>query len=232
MNQGIDRSREALDVWLPMLERARLGDYVPLAGFQQLSGGSGVETDSRLWSERFFSSGAGPYAAGVEVKRSVHATTADTVDVLRHEYNAGGFELVVHETGEFMMITVERGMGDLLRLTRRDQVIQIEQAAMRILAVRGTFIGQDMEPQAYHWVFQFPPSITEGTRFSTDASKDVSMMWSWANRVDGGIHDGRVYFMAFKRREATDGRRVFIDMRHWFDGKCWAPYTNIKPRGK
>ncbi|MFO0761139.1 MAG: hypothetical protein U0359_31970 [Byssovorax sp.] len=230
MDSTIDRSREAITSWMEVLGRVRADEYAPFVNFQQLSDGAHVEADSRRWSARFFSRAANPYEAGVSVTRSVHMSTPTTFDILRHQYSTMGLDLVVLETVNFMVIIVERGAVDLLTGSRNDQITRIDRTAGQVLAMRGTFLGENFEEQAYEWMFRYPPTIVDGARFSTDIGKDVSWMWSWANRVDGGILNNRLFFMLFKKHEPTDGRIIFLDPRHWFDGKCWAPYTNIKPR--
>lgn len=228
MDELVDKSNEAITVWLRGIERIGASDYSSLVDFRQLTGGSQVEADSRLWSARFFSRAANPYGPGTNVQRTVHAATSDTVDVLRHAYSAVGLDLVVFETAEFMLVVVDRGAGDILAQKHREQVAQIDRLADQVLATTGTFLGNSFQDEAYRWTFRYPVGLTANNRFSTDFDADVSWMWSWANRVDGGFFGGRLYFMLFKRREPSSGRIVFLDMRHWFDGKCWAPYTNIR----
>lgn len=67
-------------------------------------------------------------------------------------------------------------------------------------------------------------SLDEGARFSTSRGTNAKLMWSWADRFDGGIANGRVYFLGFKKHEPANGRLVFLDAQHWFDGRCWEPY--------
>jgi hypothetical protein len=93
-----------------------------------------------------------------------------------------------------------------------------------LLATRGTFIGKNMLEQPYFWRFLFAGPIAEGSVFTTNPDADVNWLWSWADRADGGVRRGRLYFVLYKHREATDGKIVFLNMAHWFDGKCWEPY--------
>ena len=125
---------------------------------------------------------------------------------------------------------LKSGADELATMNHRDKLKRIDDIAHRILAMAGTRLGDDYQEHAFLWRFLFPQEIREGTRFSTDPGKDVDGMWSFADRVDGGIRNGRLYFLLFKRREPTDGRRIFLSAQHWFDGKCWEPYRNIKPR--
>ena len=103
--------------------------------------------------------------------------------------------------------------------------------ASRILKMHGTMVGPDLKDAPYEWTFHFPADIGEGVRFSTNPESACDRMWSWAYRVDGGIHEGRLYFLCFKKREMTSGKMVTLDGQHWFDGKCWAALQS-GPRDK
>lgn len=224
------RSRATVEAWLHGLARAEEEGYSPLVSFRDLVDGAGVETESRAWAARFFSSGASPYAKGARVVRATHAASTETFDVLRHEYSALGMSLVLRETAAFAVLEIARGGEDVLNLRPQDRPERIHQIAERVLAVSGSFIGRNMQEQPYHWSFLFPTDVVEGCVYTTNPDADVNWLWSWADRVDGGIQHGRPYFVLYKHREATDGKVVFLNMRHWFDGACWRPYQGAGRR--
>lgn len=198
--------------YLDGIRRAKPGDFVPLTDFNQLPDGPGVEQDSRSWTQKFFSMAANPYQPALPVKRSVHHATTDTFDILRHEYNAVGKQLVVDETANVILITVDEQSG---------KADAINQTAGLLLKMSGTMVGKNLQDAPYQWAFQFPASIGEGTRFSTNPSESPMRMWSWAMRLDGGIYQHRLYFLAFKQREQSSGKVISPDGQHWFDGKAW-----------
>ena len=96
--------------------------------------------------------------------------------------------------------------------------------------MRGKFVAPNLDDKPYSWVFHFPPALQEGARFSTNAEANPRFMWSWADRVDGGIDKGRLYFLCFKKSEATSGRMITPNGQHWFDGKCWDVYDIPRQR--
>lgn len=218
------RNRETVRQWLQGLERAEQSGFVPLLRLRELADGASVENESRLWAGRFLSPLASPYSKGTKVVRSTHAATSDTFDVLRHEYRALGKSLVLRETASFAALEIAGAGDDTLKLKPRDRPESIHQLVDLLLASTGTHIGRDMQEERYHWRFLFPEEIVDGCTFTTNPDANVTWLWSWAERADGSIRNGRVHFILHKQREATDGRIVVLNMRHWFDGKCWDPY--------
>ncbi|HWL85444.1 MAG TPA: hypothetical protein VNO21_06560 [Polyangiaceae bacterium] len=72
------------------------------------------------------------------------------------------------------------------------------------------------------WTFLHGP-LVEGSRFSTAPEEEEFRMWSWSDRVDGGILDGHLFFLGFKHIEPFHGRQMFGQSLHWFDGKGGEP---------
>lgn len=217
-------SEKLISIWLDIVDRVSPGDYEELTDFKSLPDGERVRLDSTRWSERFFTKAANPYNEALKAKRSIHRSTPDTYDLLRHQYAALGLEMVVIETVEFTLIRVGQAGLDLLKVDEKDRAKEIEKAAGLILNLHGVYIEKGGKDAKYSWVFRFPDAIREGTRFSTHPEASPRMMWSWANRADGGIRNGQLYFLCFKKHEPTDGRLIFLDSDHWFDGQCWLPY--------
>ena len=60
--------------------------------------------------------------------------------------------------------------------------------------------------------------------FTTNPAGDIAFPRSWAERADGGIRKGRLYFVLYKHYAPGDGRVVHLNAAHWFDGKCWDVY--------
>jgi hypothetical protein len=222
------KNREALAVMVQLFERIDREGYKPLHDFGELHYGGGVKNHSREWMERLLSTAANPYAAGSGVVRSVHATTLGTFDVLRHEYRAMGMELVLRESASLMFLEIRSGLEGLLASRPKERIARIEEAAWKLLAMEGTYITIGGIDRSYRWKFQFPPEVVEGSLFTTNPGAQFDFVRSWVDRVDGGILNGRLYFMLSKQREATDGKRVFLAEDHWFDGKCWDPPTSGK----
>jgi hypothetical protein len=214
-------AEERIQQWLGLVWRLGLNDYTPLDDLTTLPDGARVAQDSRSWAGQFLTSAANPYEGRRTVRRTVHRATADTFDTLRHEYEALGKRLVMEETVNFLLLTVDSPPADLQATNERTKQEEIQGLAALVLRMSGTRVAENLQPAPYQWVLRFPTPIAEGARFSSAPEQDLRRMWSWASRVDGGIHRGRVYFLAFKKRESTSGRNITPDGQHWFDGKCW-----------
>jgi hypothetical protein len=194
------------------------GDFLEIQDFRALPNGSRVEQNSLYWSEKFFTTAANPYHQ-VGRKMSVHHATPETFDVLRHEYDAVGQHLLVDETANLILITVDRPLDDFLTKNEREKQSEILRIAGLLLKMSGTMVAPNLQDAPYVWVFRFLSEIREGSSFSTNPEVDPTRMWSWASRLDGGIYMNRLYFLAFKQRESTSGKIISPDGQHWFDGK-------------
>jgi|ERR1022692_1409829 hypothetical protein len=222
-NSGaIQAAEQAISRWLDAMRLAEPRGYVEMQDFHELPDGARVEQNSMSWSEKFFTAAANPYHQKLSVRRSVHHATPDTFDVVRHKYDAVGKRLVVDETVNLILITVEQPLDDLLTKGEGEKRNEINKIAGLLLKMSGTMVATNLQDAPYLWVFRFPATIRKGARFSTNPEADPRRMWSWASRLDGGIHEGRLYFLCFKQRESTSGRIMSPDSQHWFDGKCWA----------
>jgi hypothetical protein len=214
-------AEQLISNWLDATRRAKSQDFVELHNFNELSDGVRVQQNSEYWSARFFSQMANPYDQRLNAQRSVHHATPETFDVLRHAYDAVGKHLVVEETVNLVLITVDEPLIDFPSKDERQKQEAINTLAGLLLKMTGTMVAPNLQDAPYHWEFRFPSALHEGVRFSTDPTADPVRMWSWASRSDGGIYDNRLYFLCFKQRESTSGKLMSANGQHWFDGKCW-----------
>ena len=101
---------------------------------------------------------------------------------------------------------------------------EVERLMGVVIETEGKAVGLSQGEESYRWQFSDRPALVEGVRFSTDSNAD--MMWSadWFDRLDGGIQDGGLFFFGYKKLSPSDGRVLFLDDKHWFDGDAWEPY--------
>jgi hypothetical protein len=189
-----------------------------------------VERNARMWMSRLLSPSASPYAPDAATVRTFHAATADTLDVLCHEYSALGMGLVPFETVSYMILEIRSGGPELGSLDRKDKIDRINEVARKLLVMDG-LTSWPFDPPPYHWRFQFPTHIGEGSMFTTNPGVNIDTHSPWSDRADGGIRKGRLYFALYKNEEATDGRVMVLNPAKWFNGKSAEQYRNIKPRG-
>ncbi|WP_394849795.1 hypothetical protein LZC95_20350 [Pendulispora brunnea] len=218
--------------------------YQSLTDFTALPDGARVLAESQQWSSRFLTAPLNPYRRDIDVRRSVHRAVGElpdgSPDVLRHEFavsvpdeaNAPPVALTVtiRETIDAMRVDVHRPGIDLLTLPAERRLEAISWLAERVLRLHGTHLGSNRQDVTYTWVFRYR-ALDEGAHFTTAPEKDALGMWSWADRVDGGITNGDVYFMGFKQISPTDGKLIALDPMHWFDGVAWNRYRNSRPSG-
>ena len=223
-------SKERLASLHAWLDRAAAQGYEPLSSFKQLRDGRGVEGHSRMWMGRLLSASANPYAAEAVTVRTFHAASADMFDVLRHEYSAHGMDVVLFETLDFCVLVLRSGAPELGALGRQDKIDRINELARKLLAVDGV-TSWPGNPEPYHWTFQFPKEIGEGSKFSTNPGAESRLFSSWSDCAEGGIRRGRLYFMLYKREEATSGKLISHDPTRWFSGEYAEPYRGIKTGG-
>lgn len=221
--RSVDQAaQEQIAKWLRAVREIHPGDYVEVHDLRSVPDRARVEQDSSSWTQRFFTNATNPYTQKGAVRRSIHMATPDTFDVIRHEYDAVGKHLVVEETVNFILVTVEPPLDALSTIDERAKQDEIGKIAALVLRMSGTKVATNLQEAPYHWAFRFPATIHEGTTFSTNPEQSPQRMWSWASRLDGGIYGGRLYFLCFKKGESTSGRMFTLDAQHWFDGKCWA----------
>jgi hypothetical protein len=213
--------------WTALAEAQRLG-FEPFAGWEALPDGESVRREATTFAARVLSPAFDPWKTGGAVSHTVHRATDRTPDILRHRFavRTAGAEarVVVTETALYLRVDVEdRSLSSLLSPPER--AMAVGRVASAALQTSGTRIArEDRLPHPYELVFLHDAPIVEGSVFSTARQLSLRKMWSWPERVDGGVQDGRVYFVAFRKLERSGQWDVALDPKHWFDGKCWEPY--------
>jgi hypothetical protein len=228
-----DSSSEHVLQYLKALEEADKDGFTELADFTALPDGARVRMDSETWARRFLTDAANPFRPDLHARRSIHRSCNGLPDVLRHEYAialARGLDprpvkvhMTVDETVGWLRIEARPADFDLAKLSADQRAPAIAWLAEHVLRLRGDHRTHQQEDARYAWEFLYR-TLDEGTRFSTDPGQLVVTMWSWADRVDGGIQHGQVYFLGFKQRAPVNGKLVRLNPDHWFDGKCWDTY--------
>lgn len=219
-----DRSNRAtLDRFFQGIDHS--GSFIEMYRFKELPDGEYLEVFSRDWLSKLLNDDANPYNPRISVKRSVHVATADSWDVLRHQYIALDLPLVLLETSENVELIIDRPVGELLGGSPSARMARINELARQLLATDGIHLAMDNQRRPYRWVFSVPQGIEvqEGVRFSTNPLAELSDMWSWTMRADGGIRNERLYFLMTKRDEQTSGRLYRISESGWFSGKYHQP---------
>lgn len=228
-----DPSADAVGQYLDLLDQVEKKPRADLADFGQLPDGAGVKAESEKWMARFLLDAASPDQPDRAVRRYVHRAEGDLPDVLRHEYDLSfeqgkdlpkvAVHVVIEETVSWMRIRPVVPGLDLRATPVAARLSWLSWLASRVLRLQGTHRGRADEDAPHTWVFRYK-DLEEGARFSTDASRTIRVMWSWADRVDGGIRGGQPYFLGHKHVEPASGRLVSLNPDHWFDGKCWDTY--------
>jgi hypothetical protein len=190
--------------WLGAVDRVPIQQYVPVAGFKELP--AAVQGNSSLWCERFFAPRADPNAQKVR-RLSCHLATESTPDLLRHEYALEDIQLDVRESINFTMMRIG-GM-------RPATAAEVSRIARTVL---------NLKDETHQWAFQIPAALSGEVWFSTNPDEDPVSMSGWEERADGGIHNGALVFLCFKK----DGQRVgFKDIQGWF-GSGFRPKPAVR----
>jgi hypothetical protein len=200
----VEANQEYLIGWLEALDRAGPKDYIK--EWAAVPDEANVRHFSETWCSRFFRPAFDPYRQTGEVIHSASPATPDGFDILRHEYAVQGMRLEVLETVQFTVLRFETSKT-LLHQSEEEKKKAISRAVAHILNLPGEF--------------KFPPKISDGTFFSTHPEANPVTLNAWTDRVDGGIRQGRLFFLCYKRIEPTAGKPIFLNGQHWFDGKCW-----------
>ena len=170
----------------------------------------------------FATTGPSPHVAKPAATLAIHHATADAADIIRYDYGSTAMRLRLYETVDFALLRIEEGGVDVLKLSQDKRQAAITTIAGGLLN-RPAAANAGASPEAT-WLFKFPESIEDGSRFSTDASQEPQAMPSWASRCEWRIRAGHLYIFCFKRRQSGDGRLILLNDHHWFDGQAWVPY--------
>ena len=230
VDRMLDRNRSRLNSF----EIAERVGFQPFKGWSSIPEGGEVQGDSEKWMDVYLQDAASPYHPDARVTQGIHHHVKDTADVLRHDlvfhaeatdhHPAQDISLRILESAAVIFITVVPEKGhEILKLPVEKRAEEATFYADRILKRVGTFkrFMGEVKEVAYTWTFRHGP-LEEGVWFSTDATERPSMMLLWANRVDGGIRKGRLFFWCWKKPEMTSGKALWsLDTKHWFDGEAY-----------
>jgi hypothetical protein len=209
-NAARDFAGKLVQSWLASVDRAE--KYTPLHDLAELP--PQALASSGFWCASLFPSCADPHEPALSARVSVHVATADTLDLLKHDYVVNGISVALIESRSFALLRVARESADVLAQvpSRRGEEIR------RVAAV--VFGSTDQQPAP---AFKLPRAIQEGVRFSTAPSAHPLLIATWRARVDGGIHHGCLYFLCYKRISQIVG---FWNTREWFDDEFRAKHQS------
>jgi hypothetical protein len=204
--------------------------FMELPSFEGLQAGAAVEQDSRRWAERFLRPAVSPYGPASNVRRSVHYASGTSFDLVRHELYVGDLGLEITESVRFVLVRVLLPPATWLERSEAEASEAVDTLAEQILVTPGT--APDLFGQAndYRWSLLYEPPIRDGARFTTAPAADPAVLRSYADRLDGGVEGGTLFFLGFKAHASGDGRLIFLNGKRWFDGKCWEPYERSPRR--
>lgn len=198
------RDAEArLREWLAAVARVPPEAFTPVESFEQIPGAA--RADSWFWCDSIFTDELNPHNEALEPRHAFHLATDDTPDLLRHEYTAGGLDLVITESRNFMLVQIARASVDLLALCGSDR-----DAALRRLAAtmfKGER-GRDALPRAA------PPDLCEGATFSSNPAVDPALLTCWNDRTECAIQGGCLVFLLYKKPSQRAG---YANAQQWFD---------------
>jgi hypothetical protein len=187
--------------WLAEVDRA------PAASFTKLDDLAGMpaqaRAESHYWCDEVLAPDASPYDTP-GARHGHRRASRGAPDLLRHAYTAKGLGITVVEGRNFLLVLVDPRSVDLLALAPRARQAAVHEIARALLrAPRGRALR-----------FQVPDEIADGVRFSTDDTADPLLLAAWSERVEGGVHGGRLYFLAYKKAAQRVG---FAGEERWFD---------------
>jgi hypothetical protein len=194
-------ARKLTRSWLAAVDRAER--YTPVRDLGELP--PQALASSGFWCASLFPSCADPHEPALSARVSVHVATADTLDLLKHDYVVNGISVALIEGRNFALLRVARESADVLARASAERTEEIRRIAAAI------FGGVNRHRV---WNFELPKAIEEGATFSTDPSANPLLIATWRDRIDGGIRGGCLYFLCYKRVSQIVG---FWNAREWFD---------------
>ena len=152
--------------------------------------------DSLAWCRQMFAVAASPHSPLNDAQHAFHLAEVDpgpAFDLLRHEYQAASFELVVTEGVNFVLIRARPATGKA-----RPRVDEVAHTVLNLL--------EDEKNR-------FPEPRAENVIVSTNSQEHPASTASWIDRIDALVRAGSVYLLCYKKRPATMG---FRDDAQWF----------------
>lgn len=205
-----NEARARIEGWLASVERVRPHEFDLISDDASIP--PGALADSCMWCERVLSPTVSPYCEGVQARRSVHRAGRATADLLRHDYAAAGLRLTITESRNFLLIEVARESVDVLSLPEEARATAIRRVARRLFCPSAT--GAATSRTCLPPRLRLPARIDEGTVFNSNPRADPRLLGDSAERVDGGVRGGVLYFICYKREPHRVG---FVNARQWFE---------------
>jgi hypothetical protein len=204
---------ERLAEWLALVEGASSEGFTRVERFEEIP--AAARADSWFWCDCIFASELSPHNEALAPKHAFHRATADKPDLLRHEYKAGGLDLVVTESRNFVLVQVARSSLDILALQGAERGAAIQRVADALFnRRRGTSSRGSSGHDEVCAPLPVPSGVDEGTCFSSDPEVDPSLLSCWSDRIECGIRDGRLYFLIYKKMAQCAG---YANASQWFD---------------
>jgi hypothetical protein len=185
-----------IDAWLAAVDDVAPSEWKPIADIAELP--AQARAESRYWCDQIFCPGANPYEAPC-VTRAVRCGAGSAPDLLRHDYAAEGLLLHVIEGRNFLLVHVDRKSLDVPALPEGERAAAVSRVAQTIFRAPLSFC---------HCA---PPD--DGALFCTDACADPLLAASWAERAEGGVRRGELWFACYKRVSQLVG---FWNPAQWF----------------
>jgi hypothetical protein len=181
-DRGAGETGARLSAWLEAVEQAAPEAWRPVADLGDLP--PHVRADSQFWCDGVFAPAANPHDA-TGVTRAARRGEGRSPDLLRHRYAAAGLDLTLIEGRNFLLVEVARKSLDLLALPEAERPAAVARAAAALFR----------EPVR----FQHCAPVADGSLFCTDADADPLLLASWAERAEGGVRGGELWFVCYKR---------------------------------
>ncbi len=184
--------------WLAEVDRADGREWVTLGSADELP--PEVRADSQYWCDLLLAAAANPYDAADTV-HAYHLATADTPDLVKHEFTSGGRRMRVIEGCNFLVLEPAQAHFDLRALapaSRAETIAALSRAVLRA-------------PPAEQC---FPGEIGEEASFCSDESADPLLLGDASARCDGVVRDGSVRLLCYKKPSQIVG---FASPNAWFD---------------
>lgn len=185
---------ELTKIWIESIARIAPDTYRAVPDIEWIP--RTVRANSAQWAGRFFVPEADPHQRPTEVQWSYHLATERTPDVIRYIYRALSYDLDAVESRAYAVIRLK---------LRQPPASAIQEAADKLL-LRPAPLSR--------FVFQFPQTLSDGIRFSSNPETGPLEIASWEDLVEGGIRGGAPYFLRFKKHPQIVG---YPNLRTWFD---------------
>ena len=200
-----------LAAWLAAVDAVTPNEWASLPDLSELP--PHVHADSVYWCDHVFLPDANPHDAPGAV-HAVRCGDGSHPDLISHVYTAKGLDLDIVEGRNFVRVRVSRRSLDLLALPeaeRPEAVARVTEALFR-------------EPLA----FNHCEPLADQSSFCSNKAIDPQVLASWAQRTEGGLRDGELWFVCYKRVSQLVG---FANAAQWFsDTSCLR--AGDKRRGK